>query len=221
MIDSRNACDKSTPTGKSILIFRNRVKPQNQKYFAFPEKQISAVFGHPGPTEGRFAIVTERWAGLRWTLWRQAWFRAGRNAEAYGEVVWSWRRDAGAKLCGSFPQGDGGNKPAHRGEHEVSRKAIAQGMSECFRSPVCSCAPNAQFLAHETAGAARTRHSLRPLFPRDGTTNLQNLGRNMPRERTRMFPRHMRVSAPTPPPPSAGCAIVRATRAARPASPAC
>ena len=39
-------------------------------------------------------------------------------------------------------------KPAHRGEHEVSRKAIAQGMSECFRSPVCSCAPNAQFLAH-------------------------------------------------------------------------
>jgi len=22
------------------------------------------------------------------------------NAEAYGEVVWSWRRDAGAKLCG-------------------------------------------------------------------------------------------------------------------------
>ena len=56
--------------------------------------------------------------------------------------------------------------PLHRGEHEVSRKAIAQGMSECFRSPVCSCAPNAQFLAHETAGAARTRHSLRPLFRR-------------------------------------------------------
>ncbi len=60
--------------------------------------------------------------------------------------------------------GDGDNKPAHRGEHEVSRKAIAQGMSECFRSPVCSCAPNAHFLAHETAGAARTRHSLLPLF---------------------------------------------------------
>jgi hypothetical protein len=24
------------------------------------------------------------------------------NAEAYGEVVWSWRRDAGAKSCGKF-----------------------------------------------------------------------------------------------------------------------
>src|SRR5216110_2145160 len=55
-------------------------------------------------------------------------------------------------------------EPAHRGEHEVSRKTIAQGMSECFRCPVCSCAPKCTFLAHETAGAARTRHSLRPLF---------------------------------------------------------
>src|SRR5436190_24251000 len=57
-------------------------------------------------------------------------------------------------------------EPAHRGEHEVSRKAIAQGMSECFRCPVCSCAPKCTFLAHETAGAARTRHSLRPLLRR-------------------------------------------------------
>src|SRR5437899_5206046 len=71
------------------------------------------------------------------------------NAEAYGEVVWSWRRDAGVKLLRSkLLRGDGDNKPAHRGEREVSRKAIAQGMSECFRCPVCSCAPNVQFLAH-------------------------------------------------------------------------
>src|SRR5256885_16505556 len=63
-----------------------------------------------------------------------------------------------------FPQVTVTTSPLHRGEHEVSRKAIAQGMSECFRCPVCSCAPNVQFLAHETAGAARTRHSLRPLF---------------------------------------------------------
>ena len=54
------------------------------------------------------------------------------NAKAYGEVVWSWRRDAGAKLVEQFAS-DGDNKPAHRGEHEVSRKAIAQGMSDCLR----------------------------------------------------------------------------------------
>src|SRR2546429_6204697 len=58
-------------------------------------------FPRPYPHEGRFAIVTMRWAGLRWTLWRQArFFVPDENAKAYGEVVWSWRRDAGAKLCG-------------------------------------------------------------------------------------------------------------------------
>ena len=29
---------------------------------------------------------------------------------------------------------------AHRGEYAISRKAIAQGMSDCLRCPVCSCA---------------------------------------------------------------------------------
>ena len=110
-------------------------------------------------------IVTTRWArDVMDALASGASDRAGRNARAYGEVVWSWRRDAGAKLLRSkLLRGDGDNKPAHRGEREVSRKAIAQGMSECFRCPVRSCAPNVQFSAHETAGAARTRHSLRPL----------------------------------------------------------
>ena len=35
------------------------------------------------------------------------------NAKAYGEVVWSWRRDAGVKLLRSkLLRGDGDNKPA-------------------------------------------------------------------------------------------------------------
>ena len=64
-----------------------------------------------------------------------------------------------AKLLGD----DGGKKAVHRGELEVSRKAIAQGRpgcSACTCMLVCalSCAH-----AHETAGAARTRSSLRPL----------------------------------------------------------
>src|SRR5664279_4489277 len=55
-------------------------------------------------------------------------------------------------------------KPGRQGEREVSRKAIAQGMSDCLRCPVCSCAHFFVHLAHEIAGAACTRHSLRPLF---------------------------------------------------------
>ena len=52
---------------------------------------------------------------------------------------------------------------AHRGEHDISRKATAQGMSDALRCPVCSCAAFLALFAHETAGAARIRHSLRPL----------------------------------------------------------
>jgi hypothetical protein len=40
-------------------------------------------------------IVTIRWAGMRWTLWRQAWLSPGEIVAAYGKVVWSWRRDRG------------------------------------------------------------------------------------------------------------------------------
>ena len=118
------------------------------------------------PRGGASAVVTERWDGMRWTRAASGGFSPDEALFAYGEVVWSWRRDAGVKLVEASLKVTVANKPVHRGEHEVSRKAIAQGMSECFRCPVCSCAPNVQFLAHETAGAARTRHSLRPLFRR-------------------------------------------------------
>ena len=49
------------------------------------------------------------------------------------------------------------------GEHVISRKAIAQGVSDVLRCPVCSCA-HSSTIAHEIAGAARIRHSLRPLI---------------------------------------------------------
>src|ERR1700710_51390 len=58
---------------------------------------------------------------------------------------------------------------AHRGELVISRKAIAQGMSDVLRCPVCSCAHFLVHIAHEIAGAARIRHSLRPLFDEGGT----------------------------------------------------
>ena len=56
----------------------------------------------------------------------------------------------------------------HREEHEVSRNTIAQGMSECFRSPVCSCAPNAHMLVCAKCAVFGTRDrgcSVHPAFP--------------------------------------------------------
>src|SRR5215218_6066259 len=67
---------------------------------------------------------------------------------------------------GKCPAGNGGKRAVLREEHEVSRKAIAQGRPECFRCPVCSCAVLFTQIARETAGAASTRSSLRPQFSR-------------------------------------------------------
>jgi hypothetical protein len=36
-------------------------------------------------------------------------------------------------LRNKFLGGDGGKNAVHRGEHEASRKATAQGRPECFR----------------------------------------------------------------------------------------
>src|SRR3954470_16938392 len=82
-------------------------------------------------------------------------------ARAYGEVVWFGRRGAGAKLRGVyFLRGDGGKRAVLRGEHEVSRKAIAQGRPECFALPcmlVCSFV-----CANRTRDRGCSKH---PVFP--------------------------------------------------------
>src|SRR6266516_4398677 len=98
--------------GRHPSDFRNSCQAPKSKIFRFSRRGKSVhLLDQPGPHEGRFAIVTMRWAGLRWTLWRQVYFFApDENAEAYGEVVWSWRRDAGAKLRGNIPRSDGGKK---------------------------------------------------------------------------------------------------------------
>jgi hypothetical protein len=87
------------------------------------------------------------------------------------------RRKRTAKSCGSgaavlalrlreakLLRDNGGKRAVLREEHEVSRKAIAQGRPECSRCPVCSCALLFAQIARETAGAASTRSSLRPLI---------------------------------------------------------
>src|SRR5215216_2926737 len=113
---------------------------------------------------------------MRWTR-KARWTYA---PDAYGEVVWFGRRGAGVKRA-IRSAGDGGKRAVLREEHEVSRKAIAQGRPECSRCPVCSCAVLFAQIARETAGAAGTRSSLRPLFSRR-TNEDANLGQIMPRE---------------------------------------
>ena len=53
--------------------------------------------------------------------------------------------------------------PVHRGEREISRKTIAQGMSDRFDVPVVTNAC-AFYTARAAAGALCIRHSLRPPY---------------------------------------------------------
>jgi hypothetical protein len=59
------------------------------------------------------------------------------DAFTYGEVVWSWRRDADAKFATTrFARraDDGGKKARSPGRARISRQTIAQGRPECFGS---------------------------------------------------------------------------------------
>ncbi len=158
---------QNDPTGKSLLIYGNRVKPQNKKYFCLPEGKSGAyVLAIPSYSEG----VGRRHG--RWTGCGGRWFTPRRRR--------GLRRTA--KPCGPGTRcrcqavGEAQAETAAtestrtrlRGDHGISRKAIAQGRPGVLRCPVCSCAAFFVQTAHETAGAARTRSSLRPLFGGQG-----------------------------------------------------
>jgi len=73
------------PSGKSILIYRNSVKLEKQKYFAFPEEQISgtsiAILLHQ---EGRSRSSRNAGQGAV-----DAEVPSTNGTDAYGEDVWS------------------------------------------------------------------------------------------------------------------------------------
>src|SRR3954447_15775305 len=65
---------------------------------------------------------------------------------------------------------------AHRGERVISRKAIAQGMSDVLRFTCMLMRALLVHIAHEIAGAARIRHSLRLLNSERAKRYLQTSG---------------------------------------------
>jgi hypothetical protein len=73
------------PSGKSLLIFRNRVKPENEKYSAFAVGQISGMNPPVSPDKrgGSRSSRNARWDAV------DADAPLTNGAEAYGEDVWS------------------------------------------------------------------------------------------------------------------------------------
>src|SRR2546430_17206459 len=84
------------------------VQSPHAKIFRFSFLKIRIISNAVScPPEGRIAIVTTRWARDA----MDAAFSTANGSAAYGEVVWSWRRDAGVKLLRSkLLRGDGGKQ---------------------------------------------------------------------------------------------------------------
>jgi hypothetical protein len=127
-----------------------------RKYFSFRKSEI--VYSCRCPASARGAYASSRtWGGMRWTLWR----RKTSGAIADGEIVWSWRPDAGAKFSRKrFRESDGGKRARSPGRSRISRKTIAQGRSDDPATPVVL--PRATFYARGPRVQAGTRPSLRP-----------------------------------------------------------
>src|SRR5882724_290322 len=118
-----------------------------------------------------------------------AGLRLTSTAFAYGEIVWVRRPDAGVKFEGGqrCPRAMVSQKAGSPGRLRISRKAIAWGRPVC--SPLNLYARGQHIsLQHacETAGAARTRSSPRPLTS-ERANEMQNFGQIMPRGCEGMF----------------------------------
>src|ERR1700726_3854727 len=114
---------------------------------------------------------------MRWT--RE--LRLTSVTRADGEVVWSWRPDAGAKLCGDDLRRRWQTSPVTGESTKETVKTIAQGMPG---DPGVTVVTNSRvfYTTREAAGASSARHSLRPLIGEGGTFPAK-LGRNAPRDR--------------------------------------
>jgi len=135
----------SSPLCKNILIFR----VANQ----------SIASSRPAPPEGR-SRSSRTWGGMRWTPGARQTKRArGGRRRRVVLAPRCWCQVPGKQAS----RGDGGKKAVRREEHVISRKPSRREGRIASAEPVCSCAYST-ISAHGTAGAARTRSSLRPLL---------------------------------------------------------
>ena len=93
------------------FIFNVRLAVQSlpQKYFSFFFSETMLLSRHPASTRGAYRDRHDtRGRDAMAKRCRSVLNARGRTASRGREVVWSWRRDAGAKLSGDDPDGDGG-----------------------------------------------------------------------------------------------------------------
>jgi len=142
-------------------ITKSMSSPSRKNIPLAPSGKSNAQLPPSCPTRGASAVVANAGQGAV-----DAMVRKTSASVAYGEIVWVRRPDAGVKFKGSqrCPRAMVSQKAGSPGRSRISRKAIAWGRPVC--SPLNLYARGQHIsLQHacETAGAARTRSSPRPL----------------------------------------------------------
>ena len=166
------------------------VQPPSERYFCFSEMQI-LLYDLPSRPEKRgVGHRHERWDGERWTrrcprageiagrIYRSVSDRRARRRTALRRTAKACGPDAsavGVKSRGGFESPTGRTKPYSRGDGVKQARSPGRARYRPLKplrresriasaGPVCSCACFLHKFAHETAGAARIRLSLRPLI---------------------------------------------------------
>ena len=135
------------------------VQPLVKKYSDFPKQQISSILP-PSRAHKRGASRSSRTLGAGCGGRGSAFDERHRRGRRSRVVLTPrrWRSSRQLTLPATVTK-----KPDRRGELEVSRKPLRREGRTASAEPVCSCALFFLPFARETAGAARTRSSLRPL----------------------------------------------------------
>ena len=129
------------------------------KIFLFPKiRNCGLTSASRAHQEGRFAIVTIRWRGMRWTRSCARRLHRTRTVKPCGPVPSTL-----GSSCANDRAATVAKKPETPGRARSSRKTIAQGVPDRFGEPVVTTLVCFFVFANEAAGAQNTRHSLRPL----------------------------------------------------------
>src|SRR5450631_4422421 len=127
----------------------------------------AAHFTHPVPHRGALATSLTR-GGMRWT--QQLHQTNDASCVRRSRVVLTPRRWCQVLKKLTLLRDDGGKKARSPGRaRSKPLKPLRREGRTASAEPVCSCAFLLSEFARETAGAARTRSSLRPLFCEGGT----------------------------------------------------
>jgi hypothetical protein len=102
-------------TGKSLRFYGIVSRAEKKNISLYRNSDLRYQSNQPVPHEGTYHGRHDALVRVAMDAAASGAFAPDENAAAYGEVVWSWRRDPGATLAVS-PAGNGGKKGRFPGE---------------------------------------------------------------------------------------------------------